>query len=140
MPAILLSTFPKFITSSCGKQPARLELPARIVPGLPTGWFSIIHSKMSNPFYTEQRMVENVLTCCFGVPTGGVKSLPHNNQICASSVSVHKLKKNVLLLKIEILKIEIRSRSRSPRPPSQRFCIYIYIYIQHTRYIYTYHR
>ena len=35
MPAILLSTFPKFITSSCGKQPARLELPARLVPGLP---------------------------------------------------------------------------------------------------------
>ena len=36
MPAILLSTFPKFITSSCGKEPARLELPARLVPGLPT--------------------------------------------------------------------------------------------------------
>ena len=36
MPTILLSTFPKFITSSCGKQPARLELPARLVPGLPT--------------------------------------------------------------------------------------------------------
>ena len=32
MPAILLSTFPKFITSSCGKEPARLELPARLVP------------------------------------------------------------------------------------------------------------
>ena len=37
MPAILLSTFPKFITSSCGKEPARLELPARLVPGLPRG-------------------------------------------------------------------------------------------------------
>ena len=37
MPAILLSTFPKFITSSCGKEPARLELPARLVPGLPKG-------------------------------------------------------------------------------------------------------
>ena len=36
MPAILLSTFPKFSTSSCGKQPARLELPARLVPGLPS--------------------------------------------------------------------------------------------------------
>jgi hypothetical protein len=32
-----------------------------------------------------------------------VKSLPHKNQICGSSVSVLKLKINVLLLKIEIL-------------------------------------
>jgi hypothetical protein len=33
---VLLSTFRKFSTSLCGKQSARLELPARLVPGLPT--------------------------------------------------------------------------------------------------------
>jgi hypothetical protein len=36
-------------------------------------------------------------------PKVELKSLPHKNQICGSSVSVHKLKINVLLLKIEIL-------------------------------------
>ena len=36
-------------------------------------------------------------------PQVELKSLPHKNQICGSSVSVHKLKINVLLLKIEIL-------------------------------------
>ena len=34
MTAIFLSTFRKFSTSLCGKQSARLELPARLVPGL----------------------------------------------------------------------------------------------------------
>ena len=37
------------------------------------------------------------------VPQVELKSLPHKNQICGSSVSVPKLKINVLLLKIEIL-------------------------------------
>ena len=40
------------------------------------------------------------------------KSLPHKNQICGSSVSVPKLKINVLLLKIEILE---KNPERSPK-------------------------
>jgi hypothetical protein len=41
-----------------------------------------------------------------------LKSLPHKNQICGSSVSGHKLKINVLLLKIEILE---KNPERSPK-------------------------
>ena len=47
-----------------------------------------------------------------GCPQVELKSLPHKNQICGSSVSVHKLKINVLLLKIEILE---KNPERSPK-------------------------
>jgi hypothetical protein len=46
------------------------------------------------------------------VPQVKWKSLPHKNQICGSSVSVHKLKRFVLLLKIEILE---KNPERSPK-------------------------